>query len=180
MTNRIVFFKTPRIDLVHLEASDAATSVAWFNNGDITRFLGRHDWPMALSDAEKYYTDAYAKRDQLILGIFDRASCTLIGTTGLHSINRTDQTAVFGIVIGNPEFHNKKIGAEVLEAMCSIAFTRLNLRAVSLMVLGNNEWAIKCYTTCGFTEVGKLPEHIFRDGVFVDEIIMLRKRSTLV
>lgn len=177
MTNRIVFFQTPRTDLVQLTVADAATSVTWFNDGAITRYLARHDWPMAQADAEQYYTEAYSKRDKLILGIHDRESATLIGTTGLHSINRTDQTAVFGIVIGNPDFHNKKIGREVLEAMCLIAFTRLNLRAVSLMVLGNNPRGVRCYQSCGFMEVGRLPAHIFRDGEYVDEIIMLRKRQ---
>ncbi len=177
MTKRIVFFTTERTNLVQIEVADAATSVHWFNNAAITKHLGRHHWPMAQSESEQYYTDAYAKHDRLLLGIQHRESGTLIGTTGLHSIQRTNQTAVFGIVIGDTSFHRQGLGREVLNAMCDIAFNRLNLRSVTLQVLGSNPHAITCYTKCGFIEVGRLPQHLYRDGIFVDEITMCRWRD---
>lgn len=178
MTNRrIVFSTTERTNLVHIEKADAAISVRWFNDARITQHLGHHDWPMQLSDSEKYYANAYTNRDQLVLGIQHKVSKALIGTTGLHNIHRTNQTAVFGIVIGDVSFHKQGLGREVVNIMCDLAFKRLKLRSVTLQVLASNPHAVTCYRACGFEEVGRLPQHLFRDGVFVDEITMCRWRD---
>lgn len=49
------------------------------------------------------------------------------------------------------------------------------IRNVKLSVNTNNTPAIRCYTRCGFRVYGVEPEVIFWDGVYYDELLMVRK-----
>ncbi len=177
---RTVFLTTKTTDLVHLTVADAPAILPWLNNHDITRFLNRGDRPLALAEEEKFLGSLYTERNKLVLGIWHKEAEKLIGMTGLHSINPINQTAVFGITIGDTDFHNQGIGQAVLSAMCSHAFNWLNLRNVVLHVLGNNPRAITCYTRVGFTEVGNYSAFVFKDGEWVDEIHMLLRRENFL
>ncbi len=49
------------------------------------------------------------------------------------------------------------------------------LHMIELSVFVNNEIAIKLYKSCGFKEVGRIPEKIRYKGEYVDEIVMILK-----
>jgi RimJ/RimL family protein N-acetyltransferase len=177
MTNRTVFLTTKQTDLVQLIAADAAVVLPWLNNHRITQYLSRGDRPVGLEEEEKFLTNLYEQKNKIVLGIWHRETDKLIGMTGLHLIDSVNQTASFGIMIGDESFHAQGVGSEVVTAMCTHAFNWLNLRNVKLDVLGSNPRAVCCYQRCGFYEVGRYPEHIFKNGVWVDEIHMLVRRD---
>ena len=56
--------------------------------------------------------------------------------------------------------------------MLSWAFKQLNLHKVSLQVLTNNERAIRIYESLGFRPEGVLRDEQFRDGQFLDLMMM--------
>lgn len=57
------------------------------------------------------------------------------------------------------------------------AFRLRNLSRVWLEVYAGNERAIRAYTACGFVEEGRMREHIWLNGRYVDNVLMgvLRK-----
>lgn len=177
MTNRTVFIRGEQVDLVILGKADAATTHHWFNDESITRFLTRGSLPMTEDQAADYYSQAASNHSELVLGIWHQEEQTLIGTTGLHDIDYLNQTAELGIVIGVHSYHSQGIGREVVELLCTHAFHTLNLRHVLLRVYGNNAGAIACYQGCGFKEVGRLPEFIFKAGAWQDVVYMLLRQS---
>jgi RimJ/RimL family protein N-acetyltransferase len=52
------------------------------------------------------------------------------------------------------------------------AFRMRNFRRVWLEVHGANERAIRVHSACGFVEEGKMREHVWLDGRYVDNVIM--------
>jgi RimJ/RimL family protein N-acetyltransferase len=180
MMTRTTFLHTTQTDLKLLTAADATVTHHWFNNHELTRFLSRGAWPLTEAAAVSYYQTAEDTHHRLILGIWHRNTDSLIGTVGLHAIDPINQTAELGIVIGTSKRHSQGVGTEVITALCGHAFSWLNLRSVTLRVLGNNPRALRCYHKCGFLETGRYPNHIFKDGVWVDEIFMLLRRKRVI
>jgi len=56
--------------------------------------------------------------------------------------------------------------------MLSYAFDRLDLHMVELWSLAPNERALRAYRACGFAVDATLRERSFKDGGFVDRVIM--------
>ena len=52
------------------------------------------------------------------------------------------------------------------------AFRLRNLRRVWLEVHASNERAIRAYSSCGFVEEGRMREHIWLDGRYLDNVLM--------
>lgn len=173
------FLPGAAIDLVPITPRDAATTHHWFNDQEVAQYLGRYGHPMIEAQSAQYYETAAGSGAQLILGIRTKEPSALIGTIGLHDINHRDQTAELGIVIGAKDTQGKGYGREAITLLAHHAFTRLNLRNLTLRVLGNNERALRCYRKVGFVETGRLKGHVFREGVWVDDITMRLMKDRL-
>jgi RimJ/RimL family protein N-acetyltransferase len=64
-----------------------------------------------------------------------------------------------------------------VRVLLDYAFRLINVHRVWLTVNGNNERAIRCYRACGFVEEGRLREHIWSNGQYVDRVYMGILRS---
>ncbi len=179
MTTRSAFLTGAAIDLVVLTEADAVLTHHWFNDQETARYLGRYGRPMIESDAASYYKAAATDTSRIVLGIFHKEQQVLIGTIGLHDIDHLNQTAELGIVVGVHEERGKGVGTEAITLLAQHAFQRLNLRNLTLRVLGGNTRAYRCYQRLGFVETGRLTEHLFRESTWVDEILMRLHREDL-
>ncbi len=56
--------------------------------------------------------------------------------------------------------------------MLDYAFRLRNMRRVFLTVNDNNERAIRAYRACGFVEEGRLREHVWSNGAYIDLVYM--------
>ena len=52
------------------------------------------------------------------------------------------------------------------------AFRLRNLRRVWLEVYADNERGIRAYKSCDFVEEGRMREHVWLEGRYVDNVIM--------
>ena len=97
----------------------------------------------------------------------------VIGETGLHRWrNRRAGVASLGIAIHDPDYIGKGYGREALELLLDWSFRIQNYRRIWLDTLATNERAIRCYTACGFREEGRLRQHEYVDGEYVDIVAM--------
>lgn len=76
------------------------------------------------------------------------------------------------------EWQGKGVGAALMQAGLDLADNWLNLTRVELEVYADNESAIKLYERCGFELEGTLRQHAFRDGRYVDSLMMARLRPS--
>ena len=75
-------------------------------------------------------------------------------------------------MIGNEENHGKGIGTFAIRAMVDHAFYNLNLRRLQLEVLEYNHVAQRLYKKVGFVEEGRKRKAVYKDGQYVDYMIM--------
>ncbi len=99
------------------------------------------------------------------------------GQCALFDINETARTAQLGIAIGDKAYWGRGYGREAVTLLVEYAFRYRNLRRVWLWVHADNERAIRAYRACGFLEEGRLREHMFSNGRYVDALHMGVLRS---
>ena len=145
-----------------------------FNNDLEVELAGGGDPPMPQS-FERLVADweretAKGGRDDAWFAI--DAEGEFIGQCGLMHANETARTAEMGIGIGDRRYWGRGYGREAVGLLLEYAFRYRNYRRVWLWVHGDNERAIRSYIACGFAEEGRLREHVFSNGRYVDAVYM--------
>ena len=87
-------------------------------------------------------------------------------------IDPTHRTAMLGIGIRDPACWGRGHGREAVRRLLDHAFRPRNLRRVRLWVHADNERAIRADRACGFAEEGRLREHVWSNGRYVDAVSM--------
>ncbi len=100
-----------------------------------------------------------------------------IGSVGLHSIEWTNRCAEFGIFIGNKAYWNNGYGTEATRLTLRHGFETLNLNRIYLYVFETNPRAIHVYEKCGFVHEGKLRQSMYRNGRYIDTLLMSMLRT---
>ena len=88
---------------------------------------------------------------------------------------RRKHAGAIGISV-HAAWQGKGVGKELMRAIVDLADNWLNLTRLELEVYADNEAAIRLYERFGFEVEGRLRQHAFRDGQFVDSIVMGRLR----
>lgn len=76
-----------------------------------------------------------------------------------------------------PEHQGKKYGTRLYTLLKKYCFDYLNLNRMWLLVLETNEIAIRLYRNSGFVEEGRQRQGIYRNGRYLDYIMMSILRS---
>ncbi|MEZ4572168.1 MAG: GNAT family protein [Thermomicrobiales bacterium] len=113
-----------------------------------------------------------ARAGETVPGSPSRVDGTFIGQCGLHNFNETSRTAELGIGIGDKDYWGRGYGREAVNLLVEYAFRYRNFRRVWLWVHADNERAIRAYLACGFVEEGRLREHMYSNGRYVDAVYM--------
>jgi len=153
-----------------LERADIHRMAAWFNNPDIRRNLSRL-WSMSLAEMEHWFDEQSADKWPRIYAI-ETTHGQHIGRIGIHNVDWRNRTAGLGIVVGEPACWDKGYGTDAVRALLCHIFDQMGLNRVSLTVLADNQRAIRCYEKCGFVREGRLRQAGYRDGQYLDELVM--------
>jgi ribosomal protein S18 acetylase RimI-like enzyme len=70
-------------------------------------------------------------------------------------------------------FRGIGIGTEMMRALEEHA-RKIGLKVLTLAVFANNQHAINLYKKMGFIETGRVPKRFFKNGAYIDEIIMTK------
>jgi putative acetyltransferase len=129
----------------------------------------------------------YPSREVWRKRIAESDSCyNLVAVSGEHVIgmltvdtfpNRPRRRHVGRIGISVTEaWQGKGVGKALMQAGVDLSDKWLNLTRLELEVYSDNEAAIRLYEQFGFEREGVLRQHAFRDGRYVDSIMMARLR----
>ena len=165
------FLHDERVALRPLEDDDAGRLAGWVNDQAVLLYLGI---PGRLtSDEEVQWIKSMrdSPRD-VVLGIVDSSDGRLVGTVGLHMINRTDSNAMYGILIGEKDRWSQGLGTAAGRLMSDYAFNTLNLHRLHLTVAAFNPRGVKSYERLGFQLEGTLKEACFKQGSYHDVFAM--------
>ncbi|MGC8557245.1 MAG: UDP-4-amino-4,6-dideoxy-N-acetyl-beta-L-altrosamine N-acetyltransferase [Fervidicoccus sp.] len=94
-----------------------------------------------------------------------------IGVISLSRLSVKNRNAYFGIY-ANPLEKVPNAGIILEKASLKLAFEVANLHTLKLEVVENNERALRFYKRMGFKEEGRLKEFVFKEGSWLDVIVM--------
>lgn len=101
-----------------------------------------------------------------------------IGNISLHRSTRPRRihTAGIGMAV-NETWQGRGVGSALMAAVLDVADNWWQVRRVHLEVYADNEPAIALYRRFGFEVEGTLHQDAFRDGEYVDSLVMARLRG---
>ena len=103
----------------------------------------------------------------------------VVGSLGLHTFPsrpRRRHVGQIGMAVRD-DWHRRGVGTALMEAAVDLADNWLNLTRLDLTVFADNAAAIHLYEKFGFVTEGRLACYAFRDGQYVDCLLMARLRE---
>ncbi len=163
-----------------LEREDLPNCVRWLNDREVTEFLLQR-FPLSKAREEKWF-DSQAETSPESGQVFALDALVgdqwvHIGNTGLHEIDPVVREAEFGIFIGEKSFWNKGLGTEAVKLTLKHGFDDLNLNRIYLAVFEPNLRGIACYKSVGFVQEGLLRQADYKNGRYINTLIMSILRS---
>jgi diamine N-acetyltransferase len=161
----------PRVTLRPIERSDIQALYELRLNNLDSYLLANDRWnPESLAKYERSFEKRLEEDEQN--WFIAETDGHILGTIGLHSLNRISGTAELGVTFYDRERLGKGYGREAIGLLLRWAFRVQNWRRICLHVLASNERAIRAYRACGFVEEGRMRAHDFYDGAYHDTLVM--------
>jgi RimJ/RimL family protein N-acetyltransferase len=159
--------------------TDVEDTLRWHNDPSLyTTLAGSFRVVSRATEEEWLQRVSQPAPDALNQGIVERATGRLVGCVYLRDIDLKAGTGELHVFIGDPAVRGRGLGEAACRAMIQHAFGKLGLRRVHLMVLPENERAIRLYERLGFTRDGVHPGAVVKDGVARDLLAMSVTPST--
>ncbi len=159
------------VNLRAREESDAPAFHRWFNDREMTRFIGEGFPAVSMGRQREIVQTMKDDATRRLYSIMLKDD-TLIGNCELRNIHAVARSAEIGIVIGEKDYWGKGYGGEAMELLLRVGFDGLNLHRIWLTVAAFNERGIRSYSRVGFREEGRFRDARFIDGRYADTIQM--------
>jgi diamine N-acetyltransferase len=170
-----------RLRLRAPEREDIPFFVRWLNNPEVRQGL-LHYLPMSQVEEQAWFERMLqrpADEHPLTIDIKIDGGWRAIGNCAFFNIDWRVRSAEIGILVGEKEFWNQGYGTEAMQLYVQHGFGTLNLNRIALDVYANNLRAIRCYEKAGFKHEGVKREAMYKDGKYIDVLIMSVLRRDL-
>jgi RimJ/RimL family protein N-acetyltransferase len=161
-----------KVALRSVEASDAPHIHRWMNNPEVWRSMD-YEVPFSLADVRDDIERSRSDGQAFTIMLGERP----IGRIGLNQFRRRDRICSLYLFIGEPDCWGHGYAADALSTLLAFAFDRMDLNQVELWSLADNLRAIAMYERCGFVQEARLRERSFKEGRWVDRVVMSVNRE---
>jgi RimJ/RimL family protein N-acetyltransferase len=161
-----------QVRLRPVEESDAALVHRWMNHPEIWHYMD-YEGPVSLAEVVEDIERSRTAGVPFTIVVGDRP----IGRIGLNQFRRRDRICSMYMFIGEPAFWGRGYARDAVMALLGYAFDRWDLHQVELWTLGDNDRALGVYARCGFVEEARLRERSWKDGGWVDRVVMSVNRD---
>ena len=97
----------------------------------------------------------------------------VVASSDIHILSGNEKhVGVLGIVLKSG-FRDLGIGTEMMKTLVEQAMA-LGLKVLTLQAFATNKRAVHVYEKVGFVQTGRVPKKHFKDGQYVDEVIMTK------
>jgi len=155
-----------------VEETDFPLIHRWMNHPEVWRYMD-YERPVSLADVAEDVERSRAEGQAFTIVADGRP----IGRIGLNQFRRRDRICGFYMYIGEPAFWGRGHAQDAAMTLLGFAFDRWDLYQVELWTLGDNDRAVGAYKRCGFVEEARLRERSWRDGRWVDRVVMSVNRE---
>ena len=162
--------KGERIYLSPVSVEDCEEYTKWMNDHTITDNIGVSRLLYDVEKEKEFLTTALKQEYHFAIVNYD--DNVLMGNVSLFNLHPINQTADFGIFIGEEKNRGKGYGTEAGRLVLEYGFNTLNLLNIMLRVFDFNKTALACYEKLGFKKIGVRRQAYFIGGRFHDEVYM--------
>lgn len=162
-----------RVTLRPIEDADVPLIHRWMNHPEIWRYMD-YERPSSLADVREDVERSQREGHPFMIDVEERP----IGRIGLNRFRPRDRICAFYMFIGEPAFWGQGYGRDATMALLAHAFDRMDLARVELWTLADNNRAVAAYERCGFQREAVLPERSWKDGEWVDHVVMSVTRAS--
>jgi RimJ/RimL family protein N-acetyltransferase len=129
--------------------------------------------PIGREQNEIWMKNSIQKQTEINFIIEKRESNVPIGMISLIDVDHRNQKCEVGrILIGDKDARRQGFGKDSIALLIEYAFNHLNMRKIYCEVFSDNLNAVSLYRELGFGEEGLLKEHVYKNGVFKNVILM--------
>lgn len=147
------------------------------NDPEVGALLGGFTNGYSRKDLEGWVEHHRTHRSEVLWVIAESETDRAVGHVGLYEIDHRIRTAEFAIMIGEKSAWGNGLGRACTTFGVRYGFEQLNLNRVSLQVLDTNVRAQKLYRALGFVDEGRLRQAQYKNGRYVDVLLMSILRS---
>lgn len=168
-------FEGKKIVLTKPVMEDAAYFQKWFMNKEFRHY---YDSYMSVSldmieeeiKKEKDVTDPGAEKVDFT--VKNKRNSEVIGIASIKDIDRQNGHAEIALGIGDEENRLAGFGVDLMIVLLDIVFYHFGFEKCYTKINDNNALGLKSALNFGFTAEGKLKNHTFIDGTYVDQWIL--------
>lgn len=164
--------KGKTVALRPVEETDYHLIHAWMNHPEVWRSMD-YEMPFSLADVKEDVERSRKEGQPFTITVKDRP----VGRIGLNRFRRRDRICSLYMFIGEPAFWGQGYARDAVMTLLGYAFDRLDLNQVELWTLADNNRALAMYAKCGFVEEARLRERSFKQGRWVDHVVMSVSRD---
>lgn len=126
--------------------------------------------PLGPADQKAWYESLGSRSGKLYFVAYDDLN-PFIGLIRMDEIDHLNKSIRVGADV-LPSLRRKGFGKAIYRTLLKYCFDHLNMNRVWLAVLNTNEKARDLYRKMGFQEEGRYREAVYRDGAYVDYLLM--------
>jgi ribosomal-protein-alanine N-acetyltransferase len=161
--------ETKRFMLREIQPSDAEAVFACFNDDEVTRYYDQPTFT-AVEQADKlilHMRQGFRDRRSIRWGIARKDDSWLLGTCGYNGWNRYSRKSGLGYELARP-YWRQGVMIEVLTAVLTFGYQRMNLNRVEALVMPGNIASEKLLANLGFQCEGLLRQYAYFKESFYD------------
>ena len=159
-----------KVYLRGLEETDLELTHQWVNDQEIIDTVGVRA-PISRKQQQEWFEGLTRDRSKVVFAICLNESDQHVGNVSLRDIDTLHRHALFSIFLDERTARGGGIGSEATILTLKHAFGLLNLHRVYLKTTAENAAAIAMYRKLGFTQEGRLRDHEFKNGFYVDKVL---------
>lgn len=157
--------------LREIEREDIPEINKWRNDKEIIDNLGA-PFRFINQEVDTEWFNAYMKNRSNTVRCAIVSEGIIIGMITLANIDYVNRACALHIMVGEKSAQGKGAGTYAVNQMIKHAFNNLNMNRIELGVLECNERAIGLYEKCGFRREGIKRQAIYKNGKYINMIIM--------
>ena len=155
-----------------VEPADGEAFYKYKNDPEVVDLLGGFRTGYSRADIAEWIERHRKRPDEVVWTIAEVETDRGLGHVGLYNIDHRIRSAEFGIMIGDKSYWGKGIGRRCTDLVFTYGFHYLNLNRIHLSVLATNQRAFRLYRSLGCQEEGRLRQAQYKNGEYVDLILM--------
>jgi len=152
-----------------VEKGDLPVFVKWINDPEVIEYL-QFEPPMSIEDEVTWYHHMISGKDRAFA--IETLDGRLIGNIGIIGLDWRNRKTDLGIMIGEKDCWSRGFGTDAILLMLRYLFEELGLDRVGLYADVGNHRGIRCYEKCGFVREGVVRHYRFKDGQYIDSVLM--------